>query len=260
MSTKSVSAVVLTHPGSELLNRCLVSILWCDEIVLVVDTTNRFRNSEFGIRNKYEKLIIIKRALNNDFAVQRNFGLSKATGEWVLFLDSDEQVSEELKKEINERLYVDKMHFSGYLIKRKDYFLGRWLEFGETSHIQLLRLAKNKAGLWKGRVHEVWDVRGSKGKLTNPVLHYPHPSIAAFLKEINRYTDLVAQSWKEEGRKIAAWEIFVYPKLKFLQNYVLKLGFLDGIPGLIVALMMSFHSFLARAKYWHLNKRSASNV
>ena len=260
MNKPSISAVILTHASAEKINQCLESVKWCDEIIIVADTTSKYQISNIKYQKYKSKIKIYERQLKDDFAAQRNFGLSKAKGKWVLFIDSDEQVSDELKKEINERLFVDKVQFSGYFIKRVDYFLGKWLEFGETSHVQLLRLAKNKAGLWKGRVHEVWDVGGSVGKLTNPVLHYPHPTVAAFLHEINRYTDLVAQSWKEEGRRVHAWEIFIFPTLKFLQNYFLNLGFLDAIPGLIIALMMSFHSFLARAKFWHLNKRCASSV
>ena len=251
-----ISAVVLTKNEEKNIERCINSLLWCDEIVIIDDysedeTINIIKNA---------KVKIFQRKLNGDFAGQRNFGLGKASGEWVLFVDSDEEVSRELREEILEILkHIRQAQckqvqdgMNGFYINRVDYFLGKWLKYGETGDIKFLRLARKVGGEWKGRIHEVWEVTGKIGELKNPIQHFPHETVSEFLKEVNIYTDLVAQYWNEEGKKISYWEIVLYPIGKFIHNYIIRLGFLDGGEGFIMAAMMSFHSFLARGKYWLL--------
>ena len=243
-----ISAVVLTKNEEKNIERCINSLLWCDKIVIIDDysedeTINIIKNA---------KVKIFQRKLNGDFAGQRNFGLGNASGEWVLFVDSDEEVSRELREEILEILKQVQDDMNGFYINRVDYFLGRWLKYGETGDIKFLRLARKVGGEWKGRIHEVWEVTGKIGKLKNPIQHFPHETVSEFLKEVNIYTDLVAQYWNEEGKKIGYREIVLYPIGKFIHNYIIRLGFLDGGEGFIMAAMMSFHSFLARGKYWLL--------
>jgi hypothetical protein len=101
-------------------------------------------------------------------------------------------------------------------------------------------------------IHEEWKVAGPIGLLDEPLFHYPHPTISEFLKEINFYTTLKAQELYREGVWVGAEPIILYPIGKFIKNYILKLGFLDGTPGFMLSMMMSFHSFLTRAKLWTL--------
>ncbi len=253
-----ISAVIITDNWDEKMKRCVKSVEWCGEIVVVEDLNivSGIKYQVLGINNKIK---VFGRRLSNDFAQQRNYGLKKAKEEWVLFVDSDEEVSRELRKEItaktqNITCLAGRQAIAkkcvGYYLKREDCFMGRWLRHGEAEEIKLLRLAKKNSGRWRGCVHETWEIEGPTALLENPLHHYPHPTIKEFLGKINSYTDIVAQSWKEEGRKIHGWEIVFFPLGKFLQNYLWKLGFLDGFPGLVMAVMMSFHSFLARAKYY----------
>ncbi len=256
--TINLSAIVLAKNEAKNIAKCLSSLTFCDEIVVIddfsVDGTPK-------IAKKYTYRIF-RRHLNNDFSAQRNFGLQKAKGEWVLYVDADEYVSPRLAKEIKEvirpknsykvRPYIagSDLGTTGYLIKRQDYFLGNTLKFGETGNIKLLRLAKRSAGKWKRPVHEVWDVLGERGKLHEPLLHHPHPTISAFLKEINRYTDIEAKYRIEQGHnKLRTLiELIIYPSAKFVLNYFIKLGILDGSSGLVMALIMSYHSMLVRVK------------
>lgn len=129
---------------------------------------------------------------------------------------------------------------------------GKELRYGEMGNIKLLRLAKKNAGEWKGKVHEKWFVEGKIAQLQNPLTHFPHQSMTEFLQEINFYTGLRAKELYERGIKVPWWSIIVYPKGKFLINYFIKRGFLDGLEGFIFAIMMSFHSFLVRGKLWLL--------
>lgn len=245
-----ISAVVLTKNEEKNIVDCLESLSWCDEII-VVDNNSEDRTLE--VSQKFGAKVFI-RNLNNDFSAQRNFGLEKASGDWILFIDADERVSEELKEEIQFEIKNNKV--DGYLIKRLDSIWGRELWHGETGNIKLVRLAKKNSGKWEGKVHEEWKIEGKLGGLRNFIIHYPHPTISDFLKEINFYTDLRAKELFEKGVKSDSVSILFYPTAKFFNNYFLKLGFLDSIRGLVVALMMSFHSFLVRGKLWHLwNKR-----
>lgn len=241
-----ISAVVLTRNEEKKIKECLESLSFCDEVIVVDD------NSWDKTREIAKKLgaKIFTRCLEGDFASQRNFGLAKAKGDWVLFIDADERVSEKLKDEITQKLAIAKKCV-GFYLKRKDFFLGKWLDHGETSQVRLLRLAKKNAGKWQRRVHELWLIeKGRVGELKNPLLHFPHPNISQFLRQINEYTSLDARGFHNEGRKFHIWQIFLYPMAKFLQNYCLRLGILDGFPGLVMALMMSFHSLITRIKLW----------
>ncbi len=184
------------------------------------------------------KITLNKKSIT-DFAEERNKLLAKAKTEWVLFVDSDEKISKKLENEI---LSLRSRMTDGYYIKRQDWFMGRWLKYGETGDIKLLRLGKCKAGGWKRKVHEYWDIKNA-GELKNPLLHYPHKNIAEFIKKINFYSDL-------DIREFGSFRGFdlIKPVAKFVLNYFFKLGFLDGFPGFAMAFMMSFQSLVVRVK------------
>jgi len=171
-----------------------------------------------------------------------------------MFIDADERLTPELRAEINDFLIEEKKKpkFNGMYIKRKDMLWGKLLEHGETGNISLLRLARKDSGKWIGKVHETWDVEGETEVFENYMLHLPHQTISEFLQEINMYTSLRAKELFEHNQRASLFQIIFYPKAKFFVNYFLKLGFLDGMEGLVFAIIMSFHSFLVRAKLWAL--------
>jgi glycosyltransferase involved in cell wall biosynthesis len=199
------------------------SLRWCDEIIELTDS------------------------VNDDFATARNRGLERARGEWVLFVDSDEVVTRQLEQEIRNRTKIN--NHDGYYLRRDDYFWGRKLKFGETARVKLLRLGKKTAGEWKRPVHEYWDIKNA-GELINHLQHYPHPTISEFIKSINYYSDIDAKEFR-----FKPLDLFK-PLVKFFQNYVLRLGFLDFTPGLVVAFMMSLQSLIVRVKSYELTKNS----
>lgn len=247
-----LSAIILTRNEEQNIVDCIESVSFCDEII-VIDDYSQDRTVELS---KREKAHVLKRALKGDFATQRNFGLDQAKGDWVLFIDADERISSALRNEITSLIINRSSLINGYSIKRRDNMWGRELRYGETGNIKLLRLAKKNAGRWEGKVHETWRINGEIEELQNSILHYPHPTVVEFLEEINFYTDLREEELYEKGTKSYWWSIILYPKTKFILNYFVKQGFRDGIPGLVFALLMSFHSFLVRGKLWLLwNKR-----
>jgi len=187
-----------------------------------------------------------------DFAKVRNEVLSRAKNEWVLFLDADEEIGEELKKEMRRVTDIGGAYFSGFYFRRRDKFLGRWLGHGETAGVRLLRLARKDAGRWERPVHEVWGVGGRIGELKNPILHYSHESVDEMVGKLDKYSEIQAEyklgKLGKFGKLGLLGEMVVFPAAKFIQNYFWRLGVLDGMEGFIHALMMSGHSLLVRAK------------
>ncbi len=189
-----------------------------------------------------------------DLSAARNAELAKIKTKWVLFLDSDETLTPELESEISTIVHSPSTIYSAYYIPRLDTFLGRKLRHGETGSAKFVRLARHDFGKWTRPVHEQWIGTGKIGTLTNPILHNPHSSISSFLDKINTYSTLEAQYRYDHQIKSSLLKIALYPLAKFKLNYLLRLGFLDGVPGLIMAILMSFHSYLTWTKLyllWH---------
>jgi len=247
-----ITVIILTKNEEENIGRCLESVKWCDEIIVIDDKSS---DRTIEIVRKY-KATIYPHPLNNDFSAQRNFGISKAKCEWILYVDSDEVVSDALAYEISNAIGLKDQNlngFNGFYVSRSDFIWGKRLKYGETGNIKLLRLARKNYGAWEGMAHERWKIKGPIGSLRNPLLHYPHKTLEEFLKEINFYTDIRASELKSKNTKVFFYSILLYPLGKFIVNYFIKRGFMDGIPGLIIATVMSFHSFLTRGKLWLKN-------
>lgn len=244
----TLSAIVLAKNEERNIIDCLESLSWCDEIIIIDDESND-RTVDLV---KQKGIKIFSSPYHNDFARMRNFGLERANGLWAFFIDADERVSLSLQYEILSHISDSLNQFNGYKVKRIDEIWGRKLRFGEAGNTELLRLAKKDSGKWVGKVHEVWKINGKIGKLKNPLVHYPHRNLDSFLKKINLYTDMRAQELYEKKRKGYWLGIIAFPTGKFLLNYFLKRGFMDGAAGFVHAMLMSFHSFLVRGKLWLL--------
>lgn len=246
-----ISAVILTKNEEKNIRKCITTVRWSDEII-VIDDYSKDNTPEIA---KSLNAKVYFRNLNGDFAGQRNFGLEKAKGEWVLFVDADERVPEALASEIkNDQLPM--ANYSGFYIRRQDVLWGKELKRGEVGNTWLLRLARKNVGRWGRRVHEVWDVKGRVGRLRNPLLHYPHQTLREFITDIDFYSTLHAQQKFEDEERSNLLNILVWPKLKFINNWIIKLGFLDETAGFVHAMMMSFHSFLAWSKLWLLQSKT----
>lgn len=241
-----ISAIVLAHNDADGIQKTLESLRFCSELILIDDDSadnTRDIARKFGAK-------VYQRPLGDDFAGARNFGLSKAKGEWVLFADSDEIITPELAAEIQKS--VARTEKNGFFIKRRDFLFGSTLKHGETSRVNLLRLGRKNFGKWVRPVHEVWQIDGKTGQLMHPILHYPHPNVAQFISDTNRYSTINAGYLFETGIRTSWWQIMVYPAAKFIREYIYARGFLDGMPGMVLAVMMSFHSFLTRSKLYLL--------
>ena len=175
-----------------------------------------------------------------DFAAARNRLLKSAKTGWVLFIDTDETLSGQLKNEIEK---LDPKDFNGFFIKRKIIFLGK--EIGED---KVLRLGKTDAGVWKRKVHETWNIKGKIGTLENYIIHNTATDIHSYIEKMNNYSDLHAKENMNEGKRSNLFKIIVYPKAKLIVNLLQGRGFTFSI-------LQSFHSFLGWVKLWELQRK-----
>ncbi len=244
----ALTAIVLTHNSEKTLEQCLTSLSFCDEIVIADDNSI---DSTVSIGQKYTQKIM-QHTIQDDFAAQRNWIMGQASHDWIVFVDSDEVVSPDLQNEIKALQFDAARDITCYRIKRVDMFMGKKLSHGELSDAAqkgIIRLVRKATGSWKGIVHEEWvPTAGQIGSLQNVIMHYPHPTIADFLRTVNRYSTLRAKELYAAKKGVNGFDMLAYPFGKFLYTYFLKGGFQDGPGGFIYSFSMSFHSFLVRAK------------
>lgn len=251
-----ITAVILTKNEEKNIMECLHALDWCNQI-LIIDDYSEDNTIKLIEKTDSKKVTIFKHHLANNFAQQRNFALSKVKTDWVLFIDADERVSVSLQYEITSIINDSLENYAGYYIKRRDTIWGKELKHGESGQMKLLRLGKKNKGEWKGNVHEIWKLEGKIGELHNSLKHYPHQDITNFLSEINYYTTIRSQELFDKQTVVSYVTILIYPFAKFIQNFFIKRGFLDGLPGLVFAIFMSLHSFLVRGKLWLLWQKNA---
>jgi len=258
-----ISAVILTKNEEKNIEGCLKSVSFCDEIIVVDDestdkTLELIQKLKVKSQNYKSKVKIFQRKLNNDFASQRNFGLEKAINDWVLFVDADETISLKLRQQILS--LVTLRVTEAYYIKRRDYFWGKELKYGETKKVRdqgIVRLVKKGSGKWMGTVHEVFYTASKIGNLDGYINHYPHQTLKEFINAVNYYSSIRAEELFNQEVRTNVFQIIFYPFLKFIYNYFILLGFFDGPTGFVYSFMMSFHSFLVRAKLYQLSHLSS---
>ena len=187
-----------------------------------------------------------------DFAKARNQAMAKVATDWVLFIDSDETVSPQLEAEI--AIAVKNKRFN-YQLRRQDFFEGKKLKFGETAAVRLIRLIQPGSGKWQGQVHEVFVSKLRVKTLNQPLLHERRITFGQLFDRLNYYSDLKAKELFDQGVKFSLWELLFLPWLKLLHNYILRLGVLDGVPGLMLATLMSWHSLMVRVKLYGLRQK-----
>jgi len=241
-----ISAVILTKNEEKNIRKCIKNLYFCDEVVVIDDLSkDKTREIAFSLGAK-----VFERFMDKDVSGQSNYGMNKASGEWILFIDADERVSKKLAKEIEMMTRKCPSNIKGFYVKRYDIMWGKILTHGELSKIRLLRLVRKGSGYWNRRVHQSFIIKGKTGILKNYLLHYPHQSVSEFIFSVNRWSTWHSIANDEEGKISSVIKIFVWPILHFVKNYILKFGFIDGVRGLIFAALMSFHSFLAWGKLY----------
>lgn len=244
-----VSAIIIAHNAAAQLEPCLTSAAFADEIVLV-DSGSTDATAE--IARRHSARIVQKEWLG--FGAQKQFAIGCAGHDWVLCLDADERVSEELRKSILAEMAAPRA--AAYEMARCNRFMGRWLRHGEGYPDWSLRLFDRRRGRWSDdTVHEKVITQGSVLRLSGDLLHESADSLGRYLEKQNRYTTIQAERMRAAGRRAGALRLVLSPLARFVKFYLLRLGFLDGIPGLVHVAIGCANSFCKYAKLIELQRR-----
>lgn len=242
-----VSVAIITKNEERNIREALESVREFEEIV-VIDSLSNDRTVDI-CKEFTDKVYIIPW---QSFAKQKQYAVDRTTLPWVLVLDADERVTEELKEEIREK--VSDGQFDGYFIPRKNFFLGKWIRHSGWWPDYTIRLFRRDRGRFQLReVHEKVIVEGKVGYLRSPLIHYTYESISDFIRKMELYSRLSAEEILR-NKKLSKSKIFfkmtLAPIHTFLKMYLLRAGFLDGVRGLVLAFLYSFYTFLKYAKVW----------
>jgi glycosyltransferase involved in cell wall biosynthesis len=245
MNKPFISAIIITKNEGKNIERCLKSISWVDEII-VVDSQSTDKTAE--IARKFTPQVFIHPWPG--YSQQKNFALEKAKGEWVLSVDSDEVIEEKLKAEILAVLSSSPA-YGGFYIPRKNFIGKRWIRFGGWYPDYTLRLFKREAGRFgKRMVHEEIIVTGNKGYLTIPILHYTYQSLQDYFQRQLQYARLAGEEMLAQGKKATIFDLIFRPAYSFFKSYLFRLGVLEGHLGLFLSILSSFYVFMKYA-YTH---------
>ncbi len=248
---EKISACITAGNEERNIRRCLESVKWADEIV-VVDSFSTDRTCE--ICREYTDNVHRHEWLG--YIGQKNLIKDIAEGPWILFIDADEEISDALRQNIKEEFSTNQCNeFAGYEFPRKVYHLGRWINHGDWYPDIKLRLFRKDRGHCGGREpHDRITIDGPVKRLEGDLLHYSYRNLSDQVASIDNFTSITAQGWEEDGKLFHMHMLLSRPILRFLRCYLLKRGFLDGMPGLIIAVNTAFAVFTKYAKLWELNR------
>lgn len=238
-----LSAVIITLNEEKNIGECLEGLRFCDEIVLM-DSGSADRTVEIA---KGLGARVYSHAFQ-DYASQKNYGIDKASGEWILSVDADERVNSELKEEIRQVLREPKA--DGYLLPRRNRIFGRWMHHGINRADFQLRLARKEAAVFDGQVHERIHMKGKPGRLKHPLLHYSTQTISQYMRKLNGYTDLEVRRMHERGLQAEEGKWRTRPLGLFLYQIFWKQAWRDDLEGLLFTVLSAYYEFVRQAKLW----------
>lgn len=240
-----LSVIVITYNEEANIRDCLKSVSWADEIV-VVDSMSTDKTVE--ICGEFNA-IVIQRPFEG-YGRMRNIALAQCFHDWVLALDADERVSDELRRSI---LKVMKgAEADAYLIARRSHFLGRRIRYcGWYPDERPVLFNRSKMKYSEQLVHESVEVAGTIGRLNGDILHYPFRDLRQYFRKMDRYSSLRAEEMQKDGKRFGIHHLIVNPLAMFFRMYVAKLGFLDGKVGLILSLLYGYYyTMIKYVKLW----------
>lgn len=231
-----ISVVIITLDEADRIEDALKSCLEVADEIVVVDSFSHDNTIE--IAKKYGAKVYEKEFI--DYGSQKNFALQKAGNEWVLNLDADERVSPLLKTEILKLKKEKTIVVDGFLVNRKTFYLGKWIKHSGWYPDRKLRLFKKEKCRWEGRIHERLVLAGKTDRLAGDILHFTYRDITDHVKRVNRYSRMQAEDIVKNKKKLLYLRCLLLPPITFLRFYTWKAGFLDGFPGLVIALVSSW--------------------
>ncbi len=250
MSRPPISGVVICFNERETIARCLESLAFCDEIV-VVDSGST--DGTVDIAKRYTDRVVTQEFLG--YVKQKNFALELAQYDWVLSLDADEGLSDELATEIQLALENVSDDTSGFVLDRMTFFLGIWHDAGEWYPDPQLRLFRRSRGRWVGRdPHDRVELQGRSLKLAGRLGHWNYRDLADHIRTVDRFSALQAREMLEEGVRFRVADLVLRPLGRFLKGYVLRGGFRNGLPGFLVSISTAYYVMMKYAKLWELGR------
>lgn len=250
MATPTLSAAVITFNEEKNICRCLESLRWADEII-VVDSFSTDATVELSRRYTDR---VVQRAWPGHVA-QKQFALEQAAGDWIISLDADEELSAAAADDIRALLARGPSAVAGCSFPRRSFYLGRWIRHGGWYPDRKLRLVRRGRARWTGDdPHDKLVVDGEVRNLSGRINHYVYRDISHQLRTVDSFSRITAEQWRARGKRAGAAVMLGKTIGKFFETYVWKLGFLDGMPGFIIAVISSYYVFLKYAKLWELQR------
>ncbi len=239
-----LTVIIPTFNEEHYIDGALYSVKFADEII-VIDSFSKDKTVDIA---KSHNCKVIQRQFDN-FSNQKNHALQFATTEWILFLDADERITYELQKEIEDAMNTGK--HTAYKLHFPHFFMNRFMYH---HHNDVTRLVKREQCHFEGSVHEKLIVEGSVGKLKSKVLHYTYKGLEHNLKKKDHYAWFQAEQMQAKNKKTSYIQLFFKPTYRFFHEYIIKRGFLDGVPGFAVASINAYGVFSRYAKLMLLQK------
>jgi glycosyltransferase involved in cell wall biosynthesis len=249
-----ISAVIITFNEERNIERCINSLQDIADEIIVVDSFSTDKTAE--ICKSFEIKFIQTQWLG--YSKTKNYGNSLATNDYILSIDADEALSEELKNEIYLIKTAEKIA-DAYFVKRLTNYCGSWIHHCGWYPDKKLRLWNKQKGKWEGNIHEevIMYNNTTASELKNDLLHYSYYSIQQHINQANKFTDLTSAEAFKNGKKSNLFKILFNPIIKFKKDYFLKLGLLDGYHGFVICAISAFATFLKYIKLRELHKNSS---
>ncbi|KOR32212.1 hypothetical protein TI05_08705 [Achromatium sp. WMS3] len=251
-----LTATIITRNAATTLERCLQSVVWVDEII-VIDSGSNDNTLEIAKKLAHK----VKYHEWAGFGAQKRYAANLATNNWILSIDADEWLSPELTSSIQKLMQQQSIPNAGYLMNCRNQFMDQWLLHGEGYPDSHLRLFDRRYGNWQERsVHEQVEINGTIGHLKGDLLHQSAQSLSQYLIKQNNYTQLQAELLYAQGKKATIIDLLLRPVWRFIRIYFLRLGILDGIPGLVHVMIGCFNTFSKYAKLRELQTMDKSQI
>jgi glycosyltransferase involved in cell wall biosynthesis len=252
----TVSACIITRDEADRIAECLTSLDFCDEL-LVVDCGSRDGTQQLA--RELGARVIEQQWMGH--VAQKEFATRAARNDWVLFADADERVSDALREEILERQADGFCDAAGYDMPRLSRYRGKWIRHGAWYPNRQLRLFDRRRGRWGGiNPHDRVVLDGQAGKLRSDLLHIPYRTMREQLETMDEYTSIAARELLKRGCPFAGPRLILNPPFRVIRSLFLKLGFLDGRRGLLLALMEARYAYLKYRKLHTLRREASARV
>jgi glycosyltransferase involved in cell wall biosynthesis len=244
-----ISAIIPAKNEEKMISDAIKSLSWCDEIIVINDGST---DNTVKISKELGAVVVECEQNGIDFSKPRNMGRDVAKGEWLLYVDSDERVTEVLKGEIEN--VISNSTLSAYSLPRRNNFLGHDMKYGGWWPDRVMRLIRKESLIkWEGKLHEQPKIKGETGELAKPLYHITHRSLSEMIEKTNKWSLVEAKLLFNAGHPPMTWWRFLSAGFReFWSRGVRKLGFLDGPVGVIEIFFQTFSRMITYAKLWEL--------